>query len=71
MSRTLRTICKTLDHVAANNQAAAIAVMRAAEIIDDQLLKQQLQNVIHRLNLDATLLQSARNDVASDSFKRA
>lgn len=71
MSRTVRTICKTLDQVAANNEAAAIAVMRAAERLDDQLLKQQLLNVIHRLNLDATLLQSARQEVASEGLKRA
>lgn len=71
MSRTVRTICKTLDQVAANNEAAAIAVMRAAERIDDQVLKQQLLNVIHRLNLDATLLTSARHEVASEGLKRA
>lgn len=71
MSRTVRTICKTLDQVAANNEAAAIAVMRAAERLDDQVLKQQLLNVIHRLNLDATLLQTARQEVASEGLKRA
>ena len=70
-SRTVRTICKTLDQVAANNQAAAIAVMRAAERTGDEVLKQQLLNVIHRLNLDATLLQAARHEVASEGLKRA
>lgn len=71
MSRTTRHLCKTLDQVAANNETAAIAVMRAAEAISDQLLKQQLLNVIHRLNVDATLLQAARHEIASEGLKRA
>ena len=71
MSRTVRTICKTLDLVADNNQTAAIAVMRAAERTGDEVLKQQLLNVIHRLNLDATLLHAARHEVASEGLKRA
>ena len=71
MSRTIRTLCKTLDQVAANNETAAIAVMRAAEASNDELLKQQLLNVIHRLNVDATLLQAARQEVASQGLKRA
>lgn len=71
MSRTIRTLCKTLDQVASNNEAAAIAVMRAAEASNDQVLKQQLLNVIHRLNVDATLLQSARHEIANEGLKRA
>lgn len=71
MSRTTRHLCKALDQVAANNETAAIAVMRAAEAISDQLLKQQLLNVIHRLNVDATLLQAARHEIASEGLKRA
>lgn len=71
MSRTTRTLCKTLDLVASNNEAAAIAVMRAAEALKDQVLKQQLLNVIHRLNVDATLLQSARHEIANEGMKRA
>jgi hypothetical protein len=71
VSRTIRTLCKTLDQVASNNEAAAIAVMRAAEASNDQVLKQQLLNVIHRLNVDATLLQSARHEIANEGLKRA
>ncbi|ERI51318.1 hypothetical protein N878_06675 [Pseudomonas sp. EGD-AK9] len=51
--------------VASNSEAAAIVVMRAAERIGDELLKQQLFNVIHRMNLDATQLRSIRDDVAA------
>ncbi len=71
MSRTIRNLCKTLDQVAANNQTAAIAMMRAAEASNDQLLKQQLLNVIHRLNVDAEVLQAARHEIASEGLKRA
>ena len=60
-----RNICKTLNMVASNSEAAAIVVMRAAERIGDELLKQQLFNVIHRMNLDATQLRSIRDDVAA------
>jgi hypothetical protein len=65
LSRMTRNICKTLNMVASNNEAAAIAVMRAAERIGDELLKQQLFNVIHRMNLDAAQLRSIRDDVAA------
>ncbi|UTW09115.1 hypothetical protein [Pseudomonas benzenivorans] len=71
MSRATRHICKTLDLVAANNEAAAIAVMRAAERIGDELLRQQLLNVIHRLNQDATQLRLTRDDIAGQALKRA
>lgn len=71
MSRTIRHICKTLDQVAGNNEAAAIAVMRAAERIGDEVLKQQLFNVIHRINLDAAQLRSAREEIAGQALKRA
>lgn len=71
MSRTTRHICKTLDQVASNNEGAAIAVMRAAERIGDEVLKQQLFNVIHRMNLDAAQLRCAREDIAGQGLKRA
>ena len=71
MSRTTRHICKTLDQVASNNEAAAVAVMRAAESIGDDVLKQQLFNVIHRMNLDAAQLRVAREDIAGQGLKRA
>jgi hypothetical protein len=71
VSRTTRNICKTLDLVAANNEAAAVAVMRAAERIDDELLRQQLFNVIHRMNLDAAQLRGAREEIAGQGLRRA
>lgn len=71
MSRPTRTICKTLDQIAANSEAAAVAVMRAAERIGDELLRQQLLNVIHRMNLDAAQLRGAREEVAAQGQRRA
>lgn len=71
MSRSTRHLCKTLDMIAANNESAAIAVMRAAERIGDELLKQQLLNVIHRMNLDAAQLRNAREEIAEQGLKRA
>lgn len=71
MSRATRNLCKTLDLVADNNEAAAIAVMRAAERIGDELLKQQLFNVIHRMNQDADQLRQAREAIALQGMQRA
>jgi len=71
VSRATRNICKTLDLVAANNEAAAVAVMRAAERIGDELLRQQLFNVIHRMNLDAAQLRGAREEIAGQGLRRA
>ncbi|SDI19382.1 hypothetical protein SAMN05216603_12445 [Pseudomonas benzenivorans] len=71
MSRATRNICKTLDLVAANNEAAAVAVMRAAERIGDELLRQQLLNVIHHMNLDAAQLRGAREEIAGQGLRRA
>lgn len=71
MSRATRNICKTLDLVAANNEAAAVAVMRAAERIGDELLRQQLLNVIQRMNQDAVQLRLARDEVAGQGQRRA
>lgn len=58
--RATRNIRKTLDLVASHNEDAALAVMRAAERTGDELLKQQLFNVIHRLNQDACELRDLR-----------
>lgn len=71
MSRVTRNLCKTLDLVADNNEASAIAVMRAAERIGDELLKQQLFNVIHRMNQDAEQLRLAREAIALQGMQRA
>ncbi|WP_215730800.1 hypothetical protein [Pseudomonas lalucatii] len=71
VSRATRHICKTLDLVAANNEAAAIVVMRAAERIGDELLRQQLLNVIQRMNQDAAQLRLARDEVAGQGLRRA
>jgi hypothetical protein len=71
VSRSNRDICKTLDQVASNNQAAAIAVMRAAERIGDEMLRQQLLKVIHQMNLDAALLRYSREAIAGQALKRA
>lgn len=71
MSRPTRNICKTLDQIAANSEAAAVAVMRAAERIGDELLRQQLLNVIHRMNLDAAQLRATREEIAGQGQRRA
>ncbi len=63
MTRTLKNFRKTLDSVAMNNEDAAIAVMRAADRIGDQALKQQLFNVIQRMNQDAAELRVVRDHV--------
>ncbi|MCY1268725.1 hypothetical protein D9M68_234650 [compost metagenome] len=62
---------KTLDAVAANNEAAAIEVMRAAERIGDASLKQQLLDVIHCMNFDAAELRAVRDDISDKVLKRA
>lgn len=63
VTRTIKNFRKTLDAVAMNNEAAAIAVMRAADRIGDESLKQQLFNVIQRMNQDAAELQVVREHV--------
>ncbi|PYC24460.1 hypothetical protein DMO17_10285 [Aquipseudomonas alcaligenes] len=61
--RATRTLRKTLDLVASHNEDAALAVMRAAERTGDEVLRQQLLNVIHRLNQDACDLRSVREQL--------
>ncbi|QLC73897.1 hypothetical protein LPB260_24650 [Pseudomonas sp. LPB0260] len=71
MSRTTRTLCKTLDMVAANNEAGTVTVMRAAERLGDEVLRQQLLNLIQRMNQDAAQLRLARDEIAGQGLRRA
>jgi hypothetical protein len=41
---------KLLDSVATNNEVAALDVMRAVEQLQDEVLRQRLLNLIHKLN---------------------
>ena len=63
MSRAVRNMRKVLDAVASLNEAAALDVMRAAEQIKDELLRQRLLNAIHQLNQDADDLRLARDEL--------
>ena len=63
MSRAIRNMRKLLDAVASHNEAAALDVMRAAEQLKDDLLRQRLLNAIHQLNLDADDLRRARDEL--------
>lgn len=63
MSRAVRNMRKVLDAVASHNEAAALDVMRAAEQIKDELLRQRLLNTIHQLNQDADDLRLARDEL--------
>ncbi|MFB8828703.1 hypothetical protein ACE0DR_03610 [Azotobacter sp. CWF10] len=71
MSRVVRNIRKTLDSVAANNEAAAIEVMRAIEQLDNELLRQRLLKVVHDLNQDAGELHALRHVVPEQKIRRA
>jgi hypothetical protein len=71
LSRTARTTRKTIDVIASHNEDAALAVMRAAERMSDELLKQQLFKVIHRLNQDAAELRLLRETLPFEEPKRA
>lgn len=66
----MRNIRKTLDSVAAHNEDAALILMRAAERTGDAMLRQQLLNLIHRLNQDACDLRIVREHVGQQ-LKRA
>lgn len=64
MVRSARSIRKTLDTAAENNETAALVLMRAAEQLEvHDVLRQQLLNVIHRLHQDADELREIRDDV--------
>lgn len=71
MNRPSRNLRKLLDSVASNNEVAALDVMRATEQLEDDVLRQRLLNLIHRLNQDANDLRLARDDVQSVSIKLA
>ncbi|MFC2973048.1 hypothetical protein ACFOJE_12580 [Azotobacter bryophylli] len=71
MSRSVRSFRKTLDSVAANNESAAIEVMRVVDQVSDQLLRQKLLNVVHQLNRDADDLRVIRDDVPGQALLRA
>lgn len=71
MQRATRNIRKLLDSVATNNEAAAVEMMRAAEQVRDELLRQRLLNAIHHLNQDAIELRTLRDEVSGVAIKLA
>nr|WP_180207137.1 MULTISPECIES: hypothetical protein [unclassified Pseudomonas]NYU07431.1 hypothetical protein [Pseudomonas sp. SbOxS1]WCM49268.1 hypothetical protein OH720_19950 [Pseudomonas sp. WJP1] len=71
MNRPSRSLRKLLDSVAANNESAALDVMRAAEQLKDEVLRQRLLNLIHRLNQDAIDLRIARDEIQGGGIKLA
>ncbi len=66
MNRPSRSMRKLLDSVATNNEVAALDVMRAAEQLQDEVLRQRLQ-----LNRDANDLRMARDDIQGGAIKLA
>ena len=62
---------KLLDSVATNNEVAALDMMRAAEQLQDEVLRQRLLNLIHRLNQDAIDLRAVRDDIQGRAVKLA
>ncbi len=71
MNHATRSLRKTLDAVASNNEATALEVMRAVEQVQDDLLRQRLLKAIHHLNQDAAELRALREEVASPHSRRA
>jgi len=71
VSRSVRSFRKTLDSVAADNESAAIEMMRAVDQVGDQVLRQRLLNVVHRLNRDAEKLRAIRDDMPGNVQLRA
>lgn len=71
MSRSVRSFRKTLDSVADDSESAAIEVMRAVDQVGDQVLRQRLLNVVHRLNRDAEKLRAIRDGMKGDILLRA
>jgi hypothetical protein len=67
----IRNVRKTLDSIAANNEDAAFALMRAAESTRDEVLRQHMLRLIHRLNQDAVDLRMLRDEVFNPTSKRA
>jgi len=66
VSRSVRSFRKTLDSVADDSESAAIEVMRAVDQVGDQVLRQRLLNVVHRLNRDAEKLRAIRDGMQGD-----
>ena len=71
MNRPSRSMRKLPDAVATNNEAAALDVMRATEQLQDEVLRQRLLNLIHRLNQDANDLRMARDEIQDGAVKLA
>ncbi|MDR8364196.1 MULTISPECIES: hypothetical protein [Pseudomonas] len=71
MNRPSRSMRKLLDSVATNNERAALDVMRATEQLTDEVLRQRLLNLVHRLNQDADDLRLARDDFQGGAIKFA
>ncbi|WPN44503.1 MULTISPECIES: hypothetical protein [unclassified Pseudomonas] len=71
MNRPSRSMRKLLDSVASNNEAAALDVMRAAEQLKDEVLRQRLLNLIHQLHQDANDLRMARDEIQGGTIKLA
>tara|TARA_Y100001951_G_scaffold105360_1_gene122429 strand:+ start:14054 stop:14275 length:222 start_codon:yes stop_codon:yes gene_type:complete len=67
----IRNVRKTLDSIATNNEDAAFALMRAAENAQDEVLRQHMLRLIHRLNQDAVDLRVLRDEVFNPATKRA
>lgn len=67
----IRNVRKTLDSIAANNEDAAFALMRAAENTQDEVLRQHMLRLIHRLNQDAVDLRILRDEAFNPATKRA
>jgi hypothetical protein len=63
MNSSARRIRKTLDVVAFHNERAALAVMKAAERTECDILRGQLLSVIHSLNQDAADLRQVRENL--------
>jgi len=63
VTRATRDFRKNLERVAIHNEDAAIAVMRAADRIGDESLRQQLFAVIQRMHQDALDLRAMRDAV--------
>jgi hypothetical protein len=71
VTKPARNLRKTLDSIAANNQSAALDVMRTIDQLGDEVLCQRLLEVVRRLNLDAEELHHVRDELQSDMIKLA
>lgn len=71
MNHATRSLRKTLDAVATNNEATALEVMRAVDQVKDDLLRQKLLNAIHHLNQDAADLRVLREEISAPMTRRA